>query len=159
MDRMLLQIDHHSGQPIYRQVIDQIRRQIVARQLREGEPLPSVRDLAAQLRVNPMTISKAYSLLEMEGLLERRRGVGLFVAAIRKDKAGRTRADMLEDALTKAVVTAVQLGVPEDQTRDMIVKLYQKLDSKMRRPDDEQRQSDCSDQGRDKVVRGHQSAR
>jgi len=134
---MLLQIDHHSGQPIYRQVIDQIRRQIVARQLREGEQLLSVRDLAAQLRVNPMTISKAYSLLEMDGWLERRRGVGLFVAALKKEKAGRTKTDMLEDSLTKAVVTAVQLGIPEDQTRDMLTKLYQKYDSKMRRPKDE----------------------
>jgi GntR family transcriptional regulator len=135
---MLLQIDHHSGQPIYRQVIDQVRRQIVARQLREGEPLPSVRDLAGQLRVNPMTISKAYSLLEMEGLLQRRRGVGLFVAALRKDKAGRTKAGMLEDALTKAVVTAVQLGIPEERARNMLAKLYQKYDSKLRRPNNEQ---------------------
>ncbi len=135
---MLLQIDHHSGQPIYRQVIDQVRRQVMAGQLREGEQLPSVRDLAAQLRVNPMTISKACSLMEMEGLLERRRGVGLFVAPLRKDKAGRTRADMLEDALTKAVVTAVQLGIPEDRARDMLTKLYQKYDSKTRRPKDEQ---------------------
>jgi GntR family transcriptional regulator len=135
---MLLQIDHHSGQPIYRQVIDQVRRQIVARQLREGEPLPSVRDLAGQLRVNPMTISKAYSLLEMEGLLQRRRGVGLFVAALRKDKAGRTKAGMLEDALTEAVVTAVQLGIPEERARNMLAKLYQKYDSKLRRPNNEQ---------------------
>jgi len=135
---MLLQIDHHSGQPIYRQVIDQIRRQIVARQLGEGEQLPSVRDLAGQLRVNPMTISKAYSLLEMDGWLERRRGVGLFVAPLKKEKAGRTKAGMLEDAMTKAVITAVQLGIPEDQTRDMLMKLYQKYDSKMRRPKDEQ---------------------
>jgi GntR family transcriptional regulator len=134
---MLLQIDHHSGQPIYRQVIDQIRRQIVARQLREGEPLPSVRDLAAQLRVNPMTISKVYSLLEIDGWLERRRGVGLFVAEVRKDKASRTMTGMLEDALTDAVVTAVQLGIPQDQTIDMLAKLYQKYDSKMRRPKDE----------------------
>jgi GntR family transcriptional regulator len=136
---MLLQIDHHSGQPIYRQVIDQVRRQVMAGQLREGEQLPSVRDLATQLHVNPMTISKAYSLMEVEGLLERRRGVGLFVAPLRKDKAGRTKADMLEDALTKAVVTAVQLGIPEDRARDVLTKLYQKYDSKMRRPKDEQR--------------------
>jgi GntR family transcriptional regulator len=130
---MLLQIDHHSGQPIYRQVIDQIRRQVVAGQLREGEQLPSVRDLAAQLRVNPMTISKAYSLLEMEGLLERRRGVGLFVVSLRQDQAGRTKADMLEETLTKAVVTAIQLDIPEDQAGDMLSKLYQKYNSKMRR--------------------------
>ena len=134
---MLLQIDHHSGQPIYRQVIEQIRRQIVARQLGEGEQLPSVRDVAAQLRVNPMTISKAYSLLELDGWLERRRGVGLFVAELKKDKATRTRAGMLEDVLTDAVVTAVQLGIAQDQTIDMLAKLYQKYDSKMRRPKDE----------------------
>ncbi len=137
MRPMLLQIDHHSGQPIYRQVIDQIRRQVMAGQLRQGEQLPSVRDLAAQLRVNPMTISKVYSLLEMEGLLDRRRGVGLFVAPLAKEKAGRTRADMLEEALTRAVVTAVQLGISEDKARDMLTRLYQKYDSRMRRQEHE----------------------
>jgi len=134
---MLLQIDHHSGQPIFRQVIDQIRRQVMAGQLRQGEQLPSVRDLAMQLRVNPMTVSKAYSLLEMEGILERRRGVGLFVAAIARDKAGRTKADMLEEALTKAVVTAIQLGIPEEKARDLLTRLYQKYDSRMRRQENE----------------------
>lgn len=134
---MLLRIDHHSGQPIFRQVIDQIRRQVMAGQLREGEQLPSVRDLAMQLRVNPMTISKAYGLLEMEGLLERRRGVGLFVAAIARDKAGRTKADMLEEALTRAVVTAIQLGIPEEKARDMLMRLYQKYNSRMRRQENE----------------------
>jgi len=131
---MLLQIDHHSGEPIYRQVIEQIRRQIVAGQLPPGSQLESVRELAGALRVNPMTISKAYSLLEMEGWLERRRGVGLFVAEVRADKAGRTRADMLEDVLTKAVLTAVQLGVPQEQAGEMLSKLYRKYDSKPRRP-------------------------
>jgi DNA-binding transcriptional regulator YhcF (GntR family) len=134
---MLLQIDHHSGQPIYRQVIDQIRRQIVGSQLRAGEQLPSVRDLAAQLRVNPMTVSKAYSLLENEGLLERRRGVGLFVAALARDQAGRTRAQLLEEALTRAVVTAIQLEIPEDQAGDMLARLYEKYNSRMRRPSHE----------------------
>lgn len=134
---MLLQIDHHSGQPIYRQVIEQIRRQVMAGQLREGEQLPSVRDLAAQLRVNPMTVSKAYSLLEREGLLQRRRGIGLFVAALAQEKTSRTKTDMLEEALTKAVVTAIQFEIPEEQAKNMLAKLYQKYDSKMRRRHDE----------------------
>jgi GntR family transcriptional regulator len=134
---MLLQIDHHSGQPIFRQVIDQIRRQVMAGQLREGEQLPSVRDLAVQLRVNPMTISKAYGLLEMEGLLDRRRGVGLFVAGLGKEKASRTKADLLEEALTKAVVTAIQLGIPEEKARDLLTRLYQKYNSRMRRQENE----------------------
>jgi GntR family transcriptional regulator len=118
-------------------VIDQIRRQVMAGQLREGEALPSVRDLAAQLRVNPMTVSKAYRLLEMEGLLERRRGIGLFVAGLRKDQASRTRTEMLEEALTKAIVTAVQLDIPEEQAREMLTRLYHKYNSKMRRRHDE----------------------
>lgn len=129
---MLLEIDHHSGQPIYRQVIEQIRRQIMAGQLGQGEQLMSVRDLAARIRVNPMTISKAYSLLEVEGLVERRRGVGLFVAKLRKDLKSRTKARLLEEALSKAVTTAVQFEIPEEKVREMLGKLYRKYDSKLR---------------------------
>ena len=129
---MLLEIDHHSGVPIYRQVIEQIRQQIMAGQLSEGEQLMSVRELAAQLRVNPMTISKAYALLEVEGLVERRRGVGLFAARLRKDKKVHTKAKLLEEILRKAAVTAVQFGIPEEKAREMLAKLYRKYDSRTR---------------------------
>ena len=134
---MLLEINHHSGVPIYRQVIEQIRRQIIAGQLSEGEQLMSVRDLAAQLRVNPMTISKAYALLEVEGLVERRRGVGLFTARLRKDRKAHTRAKLLEEILRKAAVTAVQLGIPEEKAREMLAMLYKKYDSRTRSHSDE----------------------
>ena len=83
---MLLEIDHHSGVPIYRQIKDQIREQIMAGRLKEGEQLVSVRELAMQLKVTPVTVSKAYSAMEAEGLLERRRGIGLFIAEIHSDK-------------------------------------------------------------------------
>ena len=63
-----------SGVPIYRQLMDQIRRLIAAGQLQAGAELPSARDLALEHAVNPMTISKAYALLEAEGLLIRNRG-------------------------------------------------------------------------------------
>jgi len=129
---MLLEIDHHSGLPIYRQVIDQLRQQIMAGRLSEGEQLISVRELAAQLRVNPMTISKAYALLEVEGLLERRRGIGLFVARLRRDQKTRTKAKLLEDILRKAAVTAIQFGIPEEKTQEMLTKLYSKYDSQTR---------------------------
>jgi GntR family transcriptional regulator len=134
---MLLQIDHHSGQPIYRQVIEQIRRQIMAGQLAEGQQLVSVRDLAAQLNVNPMTISKAYSLLEMEGLLERRRGVGLFVARIRKDQKSRTKTQLLEQILNRAVATAVQLDISEEEVHALIERLFEKHGSHIRRDQNE----------------------
>ncbi|UCE46506.1 MAG: GntR family transcriptional regulator [Phycisphaerales bacterium] len=129
---MLLEIDHHSGVPIYRQVIEQVRRQIMAGQLSEGQQLDSVRELAGRLRVNPMTISKAYALLEVEGLAERRRGVGLFVARVRESKKERTKARLLEKILKKAAVAAVQFDIPEEEAARMLVDLYRKYDSKTR---------------------------
>lgn len=127
---MLLEINHRSGQPIYRQVIEQIRRQIMAGQLGEETQLVSVRELAAQLNVNPMTISKAYSLLENEGLLERRRGVGLFVARLRREQTNREKARLLEDTMTKAVTAAIQFGIPKKDAAEMLDKLYRKYDSR-----------------------------
>jgi len=129
---MLLEIDHHSGVPIYRQVIEQVRRQIMAGQLSEGQQLDSVRELAGRLRVNPMTISKAYALLEVEGLAERHRGIGLFVARVRKSQKKQTKARLLEEILRKAAVTAVQFEIPEEEAARMLIDLYRKYDSSTR---------------------------
>jgi len=129
---MLLEIDYHNGVPIYRQVIEQIRRQIMSLQLVEGQKLMSVRELAERLKVNPMTISKAYSLLEMEGMLERKRGVGLFVAEIRKDQRAKTKTAILEEILQKAAVTAIQMNVSEETVQDIFEKIYKKYNSKNR---------------------------
>ncbi len=104
---MLLEIDHHSGVPIYRQVIRQIRQQIMTDGLAHGDQLETVRDLAARLKVNPMTISKAYSFLEAEGLVERKRGIGLFVVKVRKGKKDRIRAQLLNDAVNRAAITVL----------------------------------------------------
>ena len=127
---MLLEIDHHSGQPIYRQVIEQIRRQIMAGQLSEEAQLVSVRELAAQLKVNPMTISKAYSLLENEGLLGRRGGVGLFVAKLAREQSKKEKARLLEEAMTKAVTAAIQFGIAKEDAAEMLNRLYRKYDSR-----------------------------
>ncbi len=129
---MLLEIDHHGGVPIYRQVIEQVRRQIMAGQLGEGQQLDSVRDLAGRLRVNPMTISKAYALLELEGLVERRRGIGLFVASVQERQKDKTKAKLLEEILKKAAVMAVQFEIPEEEAARMLVDLYRRYDSRAR---------------------------
>ena len=125
-----MQIDHHNGLPIYRQVIEQVRRQIMTGELAEGEQLVSVRELAEELKVNPMTVSKAYALLEMEGLLERRRGVGLFVAKLSEGKKRRTKEEFLGEILQRAAVAAVQLGIPEEEAIDMFSKMYGRIESK-----------------------------
>jgi GntR family transcriptional regulator len=126
---MLLDIDHHSGVPIYRQVVDQVRDQIMAGRLLEGDQLMSVREASAALRVNPMTVSKAYSALEAEGLLERRRGIGLFIARIQSRKKEQSKEAAMEAILAKAVATAIQYGVSETQMRQMIKTLYSNYQS------------------------------
>ena len=127
---MLIDIDVHGGVPIYRQVIDQVRRLIMTGQMAEGEQLESVSNLSSRLKVNPMTISKAYSLLEMEGLLKRKRGLGLFVAGIRKEQQEKTKITILQEILNKAAVTAVQMDVPEETAQNILGKLYKEYNSK-----------------------------
>jgi len=77
-------LDPHSGIPIYRQLLEQVRRLVASGQLKAGDELPSVRDLALAHAVNPMTVSRAYGLLEAEGLLQRNRDRPMTVAPRRR---------------------------------------------------------------------------
>ena len=130
---MLIELDTHSGVPIYVQLIDQVKRLILAGHLQEGEQIELVRSLAARLKVNPMTVSKAYSLLERDGLLERRRGVGLFVGRLRKDLQHRLKTRTVEDAFQKAAGAAIQMGFSEEEALDLLRQNYQSLHSNMKK--------------------------
>ena len=105
-----------SPEPIYRQLMAQVRRCIAGGQLKAGDELPSVRELAQALAVNPMTVSKAFGLLEAEGLLERRRGLAMVVAARhRRAQAPADRAGLLRPTLERAADEARQLQLPAAQ--------------------------------------------
>jgi GntR family transcriptional regulator len=121
-------LNPQSGTPIYRQLAEQVRRMVASGQLAAGAELPSVRELALQHAVNPMTISKAYSLLEIEGVLERQRGKPMTVAARTHAQAPRThRLEQLEDELDQLVLAARQLEVTQD---DLIKALRRKWNEK-----------------------------
>jgi len=105
--------------PIYRQIVDQVRRQMAGGQLRPGTELPSVRALAQQHAINPMTVSKAYSLLESEGLLERRRGMGMVVAAQGEHRAVDPER-LLAPLLQALVRQAAELGLPPETLHRLI---------------------------------------
>lgn len=134
---MVLEIDYHSGVPIYRQVVRQIRRQILTHRLQAGAQLESVRDLAGRLKVNPMTISKAYSSLEAEGLLERRRGIGLFVMKVSEKQRDAIKTEFLDQAFEQAAITAIQLGVDEGEAIDCLRRHYRNTHSKDRSTDND----------------------
>src|SRR5215469_11607761 len=99
-----------SGVPIYRQLIDQVRRMVASGQLTPGMELPSVREVAAEYTVNPTTISKAYSLLESEGLLQRHRGKPMTIAAPRRNQNSLAqRLRQVEAQVESLVLAARQL--------------------------------------------------
>ena len=104
----LFSIATGSSEPIYRQLVEQVRRLSASGQLRPGDEMPSVREIAQALALNPMTVSKAYSLLEMEGVLARRRGLGMVVAASASTQPA-DRAGLLRPTLERAAVEARQL--------------------------------------------------
>jgi len=128
---MLFEIDHHSGVPIYQQIIRQIRRQIMTGCLKAGDQLETVRDLSARLKVNPMTISKAYSFLEAEKLVERKRGIGLFVADIEQNQKEQTKDRLLDDAVNIAVIAAIQFGISENKVIELFIKQYREYRSRI----------------------------
>jgi GntR family transcriptional regulator len=127
---VLIDINTRSGVPIYRQIFEQVRRQILTGRAEPGSQLPSVRDLGAELKVNPMTVSKAYAMLERDGLVEKRRGIGLFVAERGQRDQDRSRLSLLEATLKDAAISAVQLGVPKKQAADLFAKLYTQFNSR-----------------------------
>lgn len=116
----LFSIATGSSEPIYRQLIEQVRRLIAAAVLKPGDVLPSVRDVAVALAVNPMTVSKAYNMLETEGLLNRARGVGMLVAEGHRPQG---RENLLIPTLQRAAAEARQL----EMDNETVIALFTKI--------------------------------
>ena len=112
-DLSLFSVVAGSSEPIYRQLVAQVRRCVAGGQLKAGDELPSVRDLAQSLAVNPMTVSKAFGLLEAEGLVTRRRGLAMVIAEQhRRAQPAADRIDLLRPTLERAAQEARQLQLP-----------------------------------------------
>jgi GntR family transcriptional regulator len=127
MDAMLFRIQPSSPEPIYRQIADQVRRLVASGQLQAGDGLPSVRDIAAAHAINPMTVSKAYSLLETEGVLERLRGKGMVVAANAvRPKPLAERLRQLEPALLDVAQRASELELPAERVLARLEQLMER---------------------------------
>jgi len=111
--------------PIYRQLVEQIRRLVAGGQLQAGDELPSVRELAIEHAVNPMTISKAYSMLEVEGLLVRQRGKPMQIAERKTGVVNdQDRLEHISPQLEQLVLAARQLEISD---RQLLAALKQKL--------------------------------
>lgn len=112
---MLLQIDFKSGSPVYLQLVDQIRYAAASGGVRAGEPLPSIRSLAEELRVNRNTIAKAYEELESQGVIETIPGKGCFLKQSQSPFTKSARQKILVKKIDEAVVTAHHLQTGRDE--------------------------------------------
>jgi GntR family transcriptional regulator len=113
--RFRLQLDLHSGVPVYRQVIDQVRGAIAGGQLTPGDQLPTVRQLAVDLAINPNTVVRAYRELELGGLLETHQGTGTFISAQKIRRADAERGRQLAQIATDSVSRAGAAGFTVDE--------------------------------------------
>jgi GntR family transcriptional regulator len=110
---MQIRIDNASDRPVYQQIIDQVKRDIAIGRLAKDEKLPTVRQLAGQLAINPNTISKAYRQMEQEGIITTRPGAGTFVAGLDSDLSNSVRKKLICEDLERAVVDAFHMQIDE----------------------------------------------
>jgi GntR family transcriptional regulator len=112
---MLIVVDPHSGVPVYRQIMEQVRFHVASGLMKAGDELPSTRLLSAELGVNPMTISKAYAYLERDGVVDRRPGRPLVVSALANGRISGERIEQLRKSLEQAVTAVRQLAISRDE--------------------------------------------
>jgi len=122
---MRILISNSSPDPIYEQIVRQIKGQIISGDLGEGEPLPSIRKLAHELQISVITTKRAYEELEKEGLIDTVGGKGTFVASQNQEFMREKRMKLVEAKLSEALAEARMLGVSYEELGEMLRLLWE----------------------------------
>lgn len=130
---MLFQLDFKSGKPVYLQLVDQVKVAAASGAMRPGEPLPGIRPLAVELRVNRNTIAKAYAELERQGIVETLPGKGCFVRAAASPYRKDVRRKLLADMLDTAAIHAHHLQIGRDDFLEVAEQRFDALEHKRAR--------------------------
>src|SRR5436305_5380500 len=134
---MLLQVNYKSGKPVYLQVVDQIKAVAASGAMQAGEPLPSIRPLAEELRVNRNTIAKAYTELESQGVIETIPGKGCFLRPNNSPLKKEIRRKLLSEEIDQVVVQAHHLQVPPDEFLELVRERLNAMEKKKRAKEQE----------------------
>ena len=113
-------LNHSSMVPIYEQLMEQIKSDIIQSELKEGEALPSVRTLAGELRISALTVKKAYDNLEEEGFVTTVHGKGTYVSASDKQLALEARQKAIEDDFDKVIDRALSMGMKKEEISEVV---------------------------------------
>jgi GntR family transcriptional regulator len=124
---MFVHLNPNSGMPIYRQLFQQLRQRIASGQLAAEEQMPSVRDLSAELKINLLTVAKVYQLLESEGLVETRRGLGTFVLNGHATRSQALKRKLIADAVAQVVAEAQHLDLEEGEVIKLIEQRFEEM--------------------------------
>ena len=117
---MFFQIDFTSGLAVYQQVVRQVKFAVAGGALKAGEMVPSVRELARELAINPNTVARAYRDLQADGVLDAVRGMGLRVADGADDRCRNERLELIRQRLRQVLVEARQSRLDVAQLRDLV---------------------------------------
>ena len=117
---MYIILNHSSMVPIYEQLMEQIKSDIIQSELKEGEALPSVRTLAGELRISALTVKKAYDKLEEEGFVTTVHGKGTYVSASDKQLALEARQKAIEDDFDKVIDRAISMGMSKEEISEVV---------------------------------------
>ena len=126
----MIKIDSRNSRPIYEQIIDSIKENILKGILRPGDKLPSVREMSSMITANPNTVSRAYMELERQGVTETLRGKGTFVSSNYKPKVEEESMEKLKDDIKKIIVEAYYMGIEKEDMIEIIEDIYKEVKKK-----------------------------
>ena len=126
----MVQIDPRSSQPIYEQIINQIKENIMKGIMMPGDQLPSIRQLSASVLTNPNTVSKAYQELERTGVIETVRGRGTFVRTDYTAKVDKEKMSEIKLALKKLIIEMHYMGLSKEDLNQEVKVIYEELERK-----------------------------
>ena len=125
-----MSIDPNSHVPIYQQIVEHVRRSVAAGVYRTGEPIPSLRQMALDLVVNPNTVQRAYEQLERDGLIEARKGLGMFVTQNGVASALTSSEAAVRSAFAQGIHAGQAAKMPDQQIRTTFEQAWEDADGK-----------------------------
>ncbi len=130
---MIIRVDPRSAEPLFEQVVFAVKSAVARGTAKAGAKLPSVRELARELAINPNTVVRAYEVLERDGVVVRRQGAGVFLTGGGSDLAATERRKQLHDLLRRAVTEAFHLGFTAEDVQKVLQQCLDETEIKTRR--------------------------
>lgn len=123
----MIQLDYKSSRPIYEQIIEQMKYNVMKKYLSPGDAIPSVRKLALELKITPGTVAKAYQELERQGVIETIRGKGTFIASEIDIKQDDTKVKAIKKRISTEILELKMMGYDMKQTVELVKNIYDEI--------------------------------